>query len=167
MPSQIHVTPRAEEALLSRWGGAPESFAATMDLVQAINAKPQDEWTDAERAFMAAGVEWASSTVDALIEAFEAPAAAFAAAMIGVGQAASFAVPRITSVFVSMGELMSDDTTTEPEAALEFDQFRHVSGLPGVSDRCWADVWDEEEEDYVACNAEATNDLGTCDDHRL
>lgn len=32
-------------------------------------------------------------------------------------------------------------------------------------DGCWADVWDETEEDYVSCGDEA-DDLGLCSDHR-
>lgn len=40
-------------------------------------------------------------------------------------------------------------------------------GLPGLAERCWADVWDEQLSDYRPCNAEATGKLGTCADHPI
>lgn len=39
-------------------------------------------------------------------------------------------------------------------------------GLPGLATKCWADVWDDEEDDYVACNEDPVSELGVCEDHQ-
>lgn len=59
---------------------------------------------------------------------------------------------------VALSELLEDDMP---------DAYRHVEGLPGLSTTCWADVWDDTANDYVACGGPVVNDLGTCATHNL
>lgn len=37
--------------------------------------------------------------------------------------------------------------------------------LDDTPDGCWADVWDDDEDDYLPCNAGHVDELGLCPDH--
>lgn len=67
------------------------------------------------------------------------------------------------SVYVWNNEIRHN--CDRPVVDLSPDSYRHVSGIPGVSELCWADVWSETAEEYRACNAPPVNSLGTCKIH--
>jgi hypothetical protein len=59
---------------------------------------------------------------------------------------------------------------------VSYDEYRHVPGLPGVSETCWADKWisycyqDHEHDencpgDYEECCGDVVNEVGVCEEH--
>lgn len=145
----------------------------TLRRVEAIKAKPIEQWTDAERQYMASGVEWAAEFCRGFAEAVRPAMEMFIQGMSEIGRQLSERMPTIT---VALNDIVDaeivEDNEWLPTDTAPSDQFRHIDGLPGISERCWADVWIEvpnhpDLSDYAPCNAPAANDLGTCADHQL
>lgn len=148
-PIEVTISP-----VLPSWKDRPLNLPALNFHAEMIRNTPEEEWTETERQFMADGVKWAVEAMAVLIKALEPVAEALVGAFVAIGRAIVQAAEQQAS-------------TRLPESSTWPDAYRHVEGLPGVSDRCWADVWIDSIGDYRVCNAEAVNKLGTCKEHKL
>lgn len=119
----------------------------TVERVQEIQRKPENEWTDEERAYMEAGAKWAAEAMTAIVQLISPVMERVIVAMSDLGE-------RIRSEWLSADSAPSDE-------------YRYTEGLPGISGRCWADVWIDDDAEYVVCNQAAVNELGTCAEHQL
>lgn len=150
----VPLTPMADNLV----GHHPR--AITADRVRAIRLKPPGEWTDDEREYMAAGLEWALEVVGSIPDRLRVVWEQILEAITEIGQ--------VCSSILNHLEIDLDPGPGWPSPnQSSFDDYRDMPGIPGVSERCWADVWDGDLDNYTVCNAEAVTDIGLCEEHKL
>lgn len=148
---------------LPSWNARPLNLPALQLHAEAIRAKPESEWTPEEQQFMSDGAKWAVEAMKTLITAFTPVIETIVSAFIAIRRAfAQVAEERVVS-----GAIIDSPHWPDAHRPHWPDAHRHIEGLPGVSALCWADKWNEEFGEYVVCNAEGVNELGTCGEHTL
>lgn len=156
-----HTSTDAERRTLQEVLLSDEALDAFTDLM----GQDPEMWTELERDRIA-GTYWAMA--DVIRETSQALAPHIQSALLGISEMLRATPARLDlePIRVDLSGVFDADGWEDSMSAPE-DLYAHVhDGLPGLSARCWKDVWQEIPGRYVPCNAGDVSDLGLCESHQ-